>query len=160
MILDIGGANTKVAMIEEGVLRSSHLITSGSQDITVALAKAKNIPLIRAEEIKREYGLKGDPADPAIAEISRLSVQRIFAEANRILEKYEQQNRLKVGKVLLSGGGALLQGITDLASASFSSSVIYGDPFDKAEHKPELNAVLKEAGPEFAVAVGLALRNL
>jgi Tfp pilus assembly PilM family ATPase len=37
---------------------------------------------------------------------------------------------------------------------------VLGLPFDKVEAPAFLNNVLKEAGPEFAVAIGLALRKL
>lgn len=159
MLLDIGAANTKVALIEEGVVRSSHLINAGSQDVTIALSHAKGIPMINAEEIKRQFGLPGDPKDPAIAEITRLATDRIFAEADRILAQYQRDKRVAVSKVILSGGGSLMKGIPDLAQKSFETNVVYGDPFGKVEAPAVLLPLLKEAGPEFAVAVGLALRK-
>lgn len=160
MILDMGAANTKIAMIEEGIVRSSHLINSGSQDITLALSKAKGISMLKAEEIKRDFGLKGDPTDPAIAEITRLAVERIFAEANRLLTKYQQTKHVSVSRVILTGGGVLLKGLPDLVQSSFSTSVVFGNPFEKVEAPAVLTAILKEAGPEFAVAIGLAIRKL
>ena len=160
MIFDIGAANTKVAILEEGVVRSSNLFNVGSQDVTLALSRSKGISMLRAEEIKREFGLPGDPTDPAVAEIMRLSVERIFGEANRILLNYEQQKRVTISKVIFSGGGALLKGIMDLAENSFETPVVYGNSFDKVEAPAVITPLLKDAGPEFAVAVGLALRNL
>ena len=160
MVLDIGAANTKVALVEEGIVRSSHLISAGSQDITVALSRAKGVPMIKAEEIKREFGLPGDPADPTIAEIVRLATDRIFAEADRILAHYQREKRVAVGRVILSGGGSRMKGVLDLAQKSFETTVVYGDPFGKVESPAVLESLLKEAGPEFAVAVGLVLRKL
>lgn len=159
MLLDIGAANTKVALIEEGVVRSSHLVSAGSQDVTVALSHAKGISIGKAEETKREFGLLGDPADPAIAEITRLAADRIFAEADRILTQYQRERRIAIAEVILAGGGSLMKGVTDLAKKSFETNVIYGDPFGKVEAPPALLPILKEAGPEFAVAIGLALRK-
>ena len=159
MALDIGAANTKVALVEEGVVRSSHLINAGSQDITIALSRANGITMIKAEEIKREFGLPGNPTNPAIAEITRLAADRIFAEADRILAQYQREKRVAVGKVILSGGGSLMKGILDLAKMSFQTNVEYGNPFEKVEAPAVLTPLLKEAGPEFAVAVGLVLRK-
>lgn len=160
MILDIGAANTKVAIVEEGIVRSSHLINLGSQDVTAALAQAKEIPIIEAEEIKREFGLSGNPEDGAIAEVTRLSVARIFSEANRVLTRYQHEKRISLTKVVLTGGGALMKGVFDLAQGSFEIPVVYGNAFDQIEAPEELAPLLKDAGPEFAVAVGLALRKL
>ncbi|HSE34850.1 MAG TPA: type IV pilus assembly protein PilM [Candidatus Paceibacterota bacterium] len=160
MILDMGAANTKIAMVEDGIVRSSHLINSGSQDITLALSKAKGVSMLKAEEIKRDFGLAGDPTDPSIAEITRLAVERIFAEANRLLTKYQQTKHVSVSRVVLTGGGVLLKGLPDLVQSSFSTTVVFGNPFEKVEAPAVLAPILKEAGPEFAVALGLAIRKL
>lgn len=160
MIIDIGAANTKVAIIEEGIVRSSNLFNVGSQDVTLALSRSKSISILQAEEIKREFGLPGDPSDPAVAEITRLAVERIFAEANRVLTRYQHDKRVSIGKVILTGGGAMMKGIMDLARTSFETTVVYGNAFEKVEAPAVLEELLKEAGPEFAVSIGLALRKL
>ncbi|MDO8521650.1 MAG: pilus assembly protein PilM [bacterium] len=159
MIMDIGAGNTKVALVEEGVVRSSHLINAGSQDVTAALSHAKGISMLKAEEIKREFGLPGDPNDPSTAEITRLAADRIFAEADRIFARYQREKRIAIGKVILSGGGSLMKGVFELAQSSFGTTVVYGNAFAEIEAPAVLLPLLKEAGPEFAVAVGLALRK-
>ena len=160
MLVDIGGANTKVAIIEEGVIRSSHLVNVGSQDVTLALSRAKGITILEAEALKREFGLPGDPKDPAIAEITRLAVERILGEVTRILSKYQRDKHIVIAKVVLTGGGSLMKGLLELAQKSFDTRVVYGNAFEKVEAPAALESLLKEAGPEFAVAVGLALRKL
>jgi type IV pilus assembly protein PilM len=160
MILDIGAANTKVAIVEEGIVRSSHLINLGSQDVTTALSRAKDVSMLEAEELKREFGLLGNPEDGTIAEITRLSVARIFSEASRVLTRYQHEKRITVAKVVLTGGGALMKGVLDLAQGSFETPVIYGNAFEKVEAPVAITPLLKDAGPEFAVAIGLALRRL
>lgn len=160
MMMDVGATNTKVSMIEEGIVRSSHLINSGSQDITLALSRAKGYDMLKAEELKRDFGLHGDPNDKAMADIIRLSVERIFAEANRILLRYQEREHVKATKVILTGGGALLKGLADVIKLSFETEVIFGHPFGKVEAPAVLEPVLRDAGPEFSVAIGLALKKL
>jgi Tfp pilus assembly PilM family ATPase len=60
----------------------------------------------------------------------------------------------------LTGAGALLPGYHSLASEVFKTEVVMGNPFDKVEVPAFIANVLKETGPEFAVALGLALRKL
>ena len=160
MILDIGAANTKVVIVEEGIVRSSHLTNVGSQDITLALSRSRGVSILEAEEVKREFGLPGDPNDATVAEITRLAVERIFSEANRILTHYQHEKHVNVGKVILTGGGVLLKGIHELATANFETSVVYGNAFEKVEAPAVVEPLLKDSGPEFAVALGLALRKL
>jgi type IV pilus assembly protein PilM len=160
MIIDIGATNTKIVMVEEGIVRSSHLTNVGSQDISVALSRSRNVSMLEAEEIKREFGLDGDPADGTIAEVVRLAVERVFFEANRLLTRYQQEKRITVNQVVLTGGGSLLKGALPLAERCFETRVVYGDAFTKVEAPAVVAPLLKESGPEFAVAIGLALRNL
>lgn len=160
MLVDIGAANTKVVIIEEGIVRSSHLVAVGSQDITLTIARGKGIALLEAEEKKRRTGLLGDPSDPVLAEITRLAVERIMSEVGRILSTYQHEKRITISRVIFTGGGSLLPGLLDLAGKHFNVTVSYGNAFEKVEAPAVLEPLLKEAGPEFAVAIGLALRKL
>ena len=54
----------------------------------------------------------------------------------------------------------MLKGILEVARGIVGIPVVLGLPFDKVEAPAFLSNVLKEAGPEFAVAIGLALRKL
>ncbi len=58
------------------------------------------------------------------------------------------------------GGGARLANIIELAEKHFQTEVVLGYPFDKTQAPAFLEHVLHDTGPEFAVAVGLALRKL
>lgn len=160
MIVDIGAANTKIVIVEEGIVRSSHLTNAGSQDVTIALSRSRGVSMLEAEEIKREFGLPGDPSDPAIAEIVRLSVERIFFEANKVLTRYQFEKRVQIAQVILTGGGALLKGSLELAQKSFETDVVYGNAFNKIEAPAVVGGILNDSGPEFAVSIGLALRSL
>lgn len=160
MVLDMGAANTKIAMIEDGIVRSSHLINTGAQDVTAAIARVKNCSLLKAEELKRDSGLQVDPQDPGVAEVVRIAVEHIFAEANRILVKYEKDKHVNVSKVVLTGGGALLKGLPELVKSSFETDMVFGDPFANIDAPAALIPILREAGPEFSVASGLVLKKL
>ena len=57
MVIDIGAAITKVYIVEYGIVRVSHVINRGSQDVTLGISKSLSISVARAAEIKREQGL-------------------------------------------------------------------------------------------------------
>src|SRR3989344_8949191 len=57
MIMDMGAASTKLYVIERGVIRSSHTINRGSQDITLTISKSLGLSMERAEVIKRQMGV-------------------------------------------------------------------------------------------------------
>ena len=57
MIIDFGSGSTKIYIIERGILRTSHMISRGSQDITLAISKSLGISVEEAEKMKRERGM-------------------------------------------------------------------------------------------------------
>lgn len=159
MVMDIGARSTKVYVVERGLLRASHTINRGSQDITLAISKSMNLPFTDAEKIKRENGLTSSK-DPSLSSVSSLTIDYIFSEAGRFIFSYEKMSGKKISKMFITGGGALLKGLKEKAETSFNTPVFMADPFSKVEYPAFLENVLKEAGPVFAVAVGLAIRKL
>lgn len=160
MIIDMGARSTKLYIVERGILRASHIINKGSQDITLALSKALSISVNEAETLKRTHGLKGGPEYKELTEIITVNLDYIFYEANATLLNYQKKSSKNISKVILTGGGVLLKGFTDLAKISFQTDVIYADPFGKLETPAFLAEEFAQAGPEFAVAIGVALRRL
>lgn len=161
MIIDFGSNSTKIYIIERGILRTSHMISRGSQDITLAISKSLGITIDEAEKMKREKGLNRKGTEQFdINEITSLTLDYIFSEVGRVLLNYQKVNGRNISKVFLTGGGVLLKGLKEKAESSFSVPVVLADPFSKVEYPAFLEVVLKQAGPSFAVAIGLALRRL
>ncbi len=160
MIIDMGAGATKLYIIERGILRSSHIINKGAQDITLAISKSLSVSVNEAENMKRLYGLKGGPEYKELTEIITVNLDFIFYEANATMLNYQKKYMKNISKVILTGGGVLLKGFTDLAKISFQTDVVYADPFEKLETPAFLAEQFERAGPEFAVAIGCALRRL
>lgn len=160
MVLDLGAGTTKLYIVERGILRDSHIINRGSQDITLAISKSLSVTVDEAENLKRTHGLKGGPDQKALAEIISVNLDFIFYESNRALLNYQKKFNKNVTKIILTGGGVMLKGFKELAASSFQTEVVLGEPFEKVESPAFLADVLKQTGPEFAVAIGTALRKL
>ncbi len=160
LIVDMGATSTKLYIVERGILRSSHMVNRGAQSITDELSKSFNIPVSDAEYLKRDKGLEGDVNGVPVKELVTTTLNYIFSEANRVVLSYQKKYNKNVSKVVLVGGGSALKGVVDIAKKSFQTEVVAGDPFAKVVAPAFLEKVLKETGPEFAVAVGVALRRL
>lgn len=162
-VIDLGAATTKVYLVEHGIVRESHILNRGSQDITLSLSKSLSISVLEAEKRKREMGLMnvvGGDVQGGMAEVSLLTLQYIFSEVHRILLSYQERRNKVVAKVVLTGGGALLKGITEFSQKKIELPVELANPFSKTETPAFLGEVLREAGPEFTVSLGVALRKL
>ncbi len=159
MIVDMGAATTKLYVVERGTVRNSHTINRGSQDITSTLSKSLGIPLHDAELMKRGMGLTPE-AGPHFEEIVNLVLSYVFSEINQVILNYQRKYKKTLSKVILVGGGSSLKGIEALAQKNLQIEVVAGNPFVKTEAPAFLEQILRETGPEFAVAVGVALRKL
>jgi type IV pilus assembly protein PilM len=159
VIIDFGAGSTKVFIVERGILRASHVVNRGYQDITLSISKSMNISFEEAEKIKVKQGILGDSSNN-VSEISSITIDYILAECGRFILNYYKKSNKKIVKVVLTGGGALLKGLRDKAQNSFETPVEVADPFSKVEYPAFLDDVLKNAGPEFTVAIGLAIRKL
>ena len=160
LLIDMGATSTKLYIVERGILRSSHMINSGGQNMTNELSKSLGIPLPEAEILKREKGLLGEINGIEIKNVITVTLDYIFSEANRTVLAYQKKYNKNVSKVILVGGGSALKGVVDVAKGSFQTEVLGGDPFAKVLSPAFLEKVLRETGPEFAVSVGVALRCL
>ncbi|MCX6787718.1 MAG: type IV pilus assembly protein PilM [Candidatus Kaiserbacteria bacterium] len=155
MVIDVGAASTKVYVIEHGVVALSHAIAIGSQDITRAIAISGSISITAAEELKKKEGL-GDGG----AHAPEIVFSRIFSEVRRVLIQYETAHKKSITSIIFTGGGGVTKELDEYAKRLFSIDVHVADPFRKTEAPAFMRPVLEEIGPEFAVAVGLALRKL
>lgn len=162
MILDIGAASTKLYIVERGGIRVSHTINRGSQDITSAISASLGVSVEQAEIMKRTIGYasgaSGEGKD--VSSLVSLTLDFIFSEARRVMFTYQQKYQKNISKVVLVGGGAAMKGVGEIAKNNLQTEVVTGDPFSKIEAPAFLVDVLRNNGPEFAVALGIALRRL
>ncbi|HWA32214.1 MAG TPA: type IV pilus assembly protein PilM [Candidatus Paceibacterota bacterium] len=160
LIIDFGASRTKLTLVEFGVVKAYHTINRGGAEITESISRSLSINFEEAENMKKEFGLFDNPNEKSLADIIRVHVDYMFSEANSVLLGYERKYGQTISKVILTGGGALLKGIKEVASSSFRAEIEIGRPFNKLESPEFLGKVLEATGPEFAVAIGLALRKL
>lgn len=165
MVVDIGAGTTKMYIVERGIVRMTHLVTVGGQHVTETLGRSMNWEFEKAERVKRERGFI-DASAYSADENQRIkdgllsTMTRVFSEINRVLLSYGQRYNKNVSNVVLTGGGASLPGLADIAKQSLSADVTIADPFSRTEAPAFLGDVLREIGPSFSVPVGLALRKL
>ncbi len=160
MIVDIGAASTKIYVAERGIIRDTHTISKGSQDLTYNISRSLGLDFSYAEKLKRKFGENSPDQDMKIAELIDLTFNPIFQESNSILIRFQTKYRKNISKVIMIGGGSLLKGIDLKAQKFFSVPAEIGLPFDKVQKPAFLDPVLNKNGVMFAGAIGLAIRKL
>jgi type IV pilus assembly protein PilM len=154
-VVDMGAATTKFYVVERGLIHESHIINHGAQDLTLAASRALGITVVQAEEHKRKFGLSD-----TLKESLELSLNPLLSELSRTAIAYEQQVNQTLSTMVFTGGGATLKGLKEFAQQKIQTELRLSDPFGKTQTPAFLEKILKDAGPEFSVAVGLALRRL
>jgi len=158
VLIDIGAARTKLIFVDGGVIRDVHVINRGSEDITQGLVASFNLSFENAEDIKKVYGLFVE--DDTQQKNMYASLDFIISEMKNVIYQYEQKQGKGIEKMILSGGGSRMKGLFDYFGDKFSVEISFADPFVKTEAPEFLREALRDAGPEFTIAIGLCLRSL
>lgn len=169
VLVDIGGGTTDVAIFLDGSVWHTAVLPVGGNNVSNDIAICLRTPLSHAEELKIAYG-HADPAAVAdlppldvptfernhaqpigrdyLAQIIQARLEEILGMVSKELTRSGYSGLLGAG-VVLTGGGAELAGMTELAESILDLPVRIGQPGGIERLDDRLT------GPAFATAVGL-----
>ena len=169
-VIDMGGNTSNIAIYSGNSIRYNEYLGVGSNHVTSDLSMALHTPLNAADKVKLNYGSLLTPSNDLIElpiigdedtthEVSLEVVHNvIFArveETLMILAQFIEKSGLKeqIGAgVVLTGGFSKMEGIRDLAIATFGSMPV------RLAKPREMNGLfdsLRE--PEYSSAIGLIM---
>ncbi len=170
-LMDIGGGTTDIAVFSEGSIKHTAVLPAGGNYLTSDIATGLRTPLAEAEKIKIKYGCAYGPMIPKDEtievpsvggreprEVSRQILGRIIEPrmeeilnmAYREIIKSGFEDILAAG-VVLTGGTAIMPGITELAEHIFNMPVRRGCPAGVGGLADVVNS------PMYATGVGLVV---
>ncbi|MDP9212311.1 MAG: cell division protein FtsA [bacterium] len=173
-LLDIGAGVSDLAIFEEGDVYGSAVIPIGGSHVSNDLAIGLKTDTDIAERVKLEYGhalpkdvrgketvdigalAHGDEnkvAKKLIAEIVEARVTEILNHVQKELKALDRNGKLPAG-IVLTGGGAKLPGVVDLAKDHLGLPAQVGFPSDLK------GMIDKVDDPSFATSIGLMLWGL
>ncbi|MBG0813116.1 type IV pilus assembly protein PilM [Planomonospora sp. ID82291] len=157
-VVDIGARTTSVVVHTDGVPLIVRTIPRGGAEITETVATRLSVDAHRAEELKCTVGLQTDQ-DPGTAEVVRDAARPLINEIRNSFAYLGSGDRsVRVTRMVVSGGGAMMPGLAESLSAQFGIDVTLADPTvrirrDRGGAPDSLNRFRASA----AVAIGLAL---
>ncbi len=173
-LIDIGGGTTSLAVYEERELIHLTVIPVGAGHITNDVAIGLRTSIDVAEKVKVEYGSslpseigkqeqvnlsEIDPSEEGsvsrqhVAEIIEARFEETLMMVEKELKKINRSALLPAG-VVLTGGGAKLQGAVDVAKETLKLPAQVGFPI-------ELSGLIdKVDDPSFSVSIGMILWGL
>lgn len=160
VLMDMGSRDTTISVIDNGSLRISHSIETSGEDLTRVLANSLNISWRRAEELKKENGLKIMDNNNQITSVLTPLLNIITNATQNIIDIYFSKTKKKVEKLIIYGGASKMPGFAEYLNSRLKMDVVIGAPFSRVAYPEKLKPVVDEIGHEFAIAVGLALKAM
>jgi cell division protein FtsA len=168
-VIDIGGGTTDLLLFVDGGIAHASVIPAGGMNVTADIAAGLRTPMGEAERLKRNFGcalgrMVGEDeeievpgvgghmprrtARRVLSDIIEPRVEEIFAVVRKRIEDTGMLEQLSAG-VVLTGGGVLLEGMTEFAEEILGMPVRMGVPVGVRGISQLV------AGPQFATGVGL-----
>ncbi|MDP2638853.1 MAG: type IV pilus assembly protein PilM [Candidatus Azambacteria bacterium] len=160
VLMDVGSRDTTISVVDGGFLRISHSIETSGEDLTQALAKGLNINWRRAEDIKKENGLKIMDNNSQITSILSPLLDNIINATQKIIDTHFSKTKKKVEKLVIYGGVSKMPGFADYFHERLKLDTIIGNPFSRISYPEKLKPAIDEIGHEFTIALGLALKSM
>lgn len=161
-VLDFGARSTSFSIVDKGFIQMSHSLDTAGTELTKALAHGMGVDFKRAEAYKRERGLNHKEIDAGkeTKDILLVFIDKIVIEIERMIGSYQERTKRKVTKLVLSGGSGALFGLKEYLEDRLKIDVVIGNPWARISYPPVLEPILKEISSRFAVAIGLAMREI
>ncbi|MDP3994027.1 MAG: cell division protein FtsA [bacterium] len=171
VLIELGGGTTGLVVFEESELLHTTILPVGASHVTNDIAIGMRTAVDVAETIKLGYGTalpgtvkkdeeinlakidkneEGRVSRHQLAEIIHARLEEIFEMVNKELKSVGRDGQLPAGAIL-TGGGARMHGIVELAKKELRLPVQVGFPSNTS------TIIERVEDPSYATAVGLVL---
>ncbi len=167
VLIDIGGGKTSLAVYYHGAVRHTVVLPIGSDHFTIDIAVGLRTPIPEAERLKKEFGcvLASMADEESAIELAGVGSRQMRTISPRLLSDVLQPRAEEIihfvrdeirgagyerqagAGAVLTGGGSLLRGVSELTEELLDLPVRLG--------LPEGLADARFGDPEYATVVGL-----
>ncbi len=169
-LIDIGGGTTDIAIFHKKAIKHTKVIGIAGNQVTNDIRESLGVVTEEAEHLKIEFGYATDSAIirdedilikgvgargntkipiSLLTQIIGLRMKELFTLVDNELRNAGFKSKIKAG-IVLTGGGSLLRGTTELAEEVFGLPARIGVPQDLG-----LGLANEIESPEFATVAGL-----
>lgn len=170
VLIDIGGGTTDIAVFHNKSIKHTKVIGVAGNQVTNDIRESLGVVTADAENLKKEYGYaiesaiikdediliqgvgaRGNSKIPIslLTQIIHLRMKELFILVDNEIKNSGFKSKVKAG-IVLTGGGSLLKGCTDLAEDVFGIPARMGVPHELGSKLPK-----ELVSPEYATVIGL-----
>jgi len=161
VVVDIGSSSTDLGVVRGGELIFARTIPTAGEAFTRSIESSLGLDTAQAQQYLHTYGLSPTQLDGKILEAVKPILSVITGEIKKTIDFYISKHAGEnVKQIILSGGIATLGDIVGAISSQLNLETIVGDPFVAVRMDEAQKKALIGTGPFYAVAVGLAEREI
>lgn len=157
VIVDIGPANTDIAVLDSGAIRITGGVPIGGNTFTLNIAKKLEITLENAHQLKVLNGLSAGPRQQKIKNSIEPSLQRIMTETRKVMRYYNERisDDRKLEQLLVVGSGSNVPGIGEYFTNELIMPARVASPWQKLDFG-KLPEPVRQLRPRYITVAGLA----
>lgn len=135
VIVDIGPANTDIAIMDRGSVRVTGGVPIGGNTFTLDIAKKLNVSLENAHQLKVLNGLSAGPRQQRLHSALDPSLQRLLVETKKVMRYYNERinSERKIEQLLVVGGGSNVPGIGEYFTENLVIAARVASPWQKLD---------------------------
>jgi type IV pilus assembly protein PilM len=162
MGIDIGKDITNVFIVRDNIVFFSAILDIGGDTLTQAIVRKLGIPFVEAEALKARHGLIGGAEGGALRAAMLPALEDLRSRILQHFAFWQSRNAAiaAIEKVVLTGGGANLKGISEYLGQGVRAPLVVANPWvnvcDFSEYVPGISS---HDSHGYTAAIGLALRN-
>ncbi len=160
LIIDFGAETTDIAIAKQGRVVFTRSIPAAGQAFTRAISSGLSIDISQAEKYKTAYGLEEKKLEGKVKEAIAPVVNQVVNEVRKAIQFWREKEKEEVKSLILTGGSANLPNLTAFLTQSLGIEVQVANPFAHLVANEKQIARLSQNTPLFAVAVGLAMKEV
>lgn len=168
MVVDIGAMSTNISLVQNGIAIVNRGIGLGGKSISEEISHNLDVSFERAEQFKFDVGMNsGEGSESSVFKTVEKTITPIVDEIKYTIDFFKNQlscldggKEEKIEKIILTGGGALLNYLPEYLQSQLGRKVYVGDPWARVIYPQDLKPVFQEIGPKLSVPVGLAMREI
>ncbi len=156
VIVDIGAANTDIAVLD-GSVRITGGIATGGNTFTLDIAKKLNVTLENAHQLKVLNGLAPGPKQVKLASALRPALRGIITETRKVIRYYNERlsNDRRLEQVLVVGSGSNVPGIGEYFTNELVMAARTANPWQELDFG-ELPQPAKQFRSRYISVAGLS----
>lgn len=159
LLVDLGAKATDLAVVENNQVIFVRSISTGGEALTRAVEMELNLEPSQAEAYKKAYGVKPEELEGKISSAISPVLELIIGEIEKTIRFYQTRGK-NLEAIIITGGTANLPEIANVLAKKLNIEVQVGNPFGQIVEDSLLNKIPSSDVPLYAVAVGLAMKEI